>query len=1143
MAGFAVAFAMPRGEVSGLLDLTAERLPAPPEVRLLSPADGEGVGAEVVLAGQALSLAREVIDVQYRLDGGRWTSVPDAPRGQRSVPFSLTLPLEPGDHLLEARAWDGDAYSLAARALVRRDAPTTRIVSPEPGEGVASGVVEVHGVVVGRAERVHVETGEASVTVNVTGGAWTARVPMSGGVHVVRATALAAVPSLPARVLVAAGDPAPASVRILAPREGAAYGETGDLACGGGCILFTGTSRAAGRIHAALDGLPAGEARVLPTGAWEFRLPMVQLASGPHAASFTPEGGAPQNVTFLARTPLELVVEGDTAPRHTRTSLSFRVWGEGVSAAEWTLDGAPAGTGATVSLFLARPGDHALSVRSVLANGRSATTGLTLHALNRGPTVHLDEPALVGADIRLEATSSDPDGFVASYLWEFGDGETRTTGVPSVTHRYLERGAYTASVTAVDDGGLAVRDWTLVVVPNVVPLANFSWEPAEPTILDVVRFRDTSVDLDGVVHARSWTLPGGNTSANATPAMRMPARGAHPVTLTVVDDAGAEAVLTRLVHVADLPPRPAFSWIPAVPRVHDEVFFVDASTDLDGPIAARAWDFGDKTNGTGAGVVHAFAQPGLYNVTLTVVDDVGVSANLTLPIRVADGEPTVTAVVADPPRPRAQDEVRLRVLAADREGDVVALAWELGDGTNSTEREPLHRYPRSGTYKGSVTVFDEAGLSTVFPFSLEVANAPPTGTIALAKGGFAALPSTLVANATDVDGRIALYRFDADGDGRTDCETTSPECVFTFADPGAHLMRVWIEDDEAAIVEAQAIVDILAPPSHLAPPVVTIESPTREGLLRGDHLVRGDAKGVRPIAKVELQFRNDSWAYSGTKDAWRLANGGLAWSSLVDTRGLHDGEYDLVVRATDEGGGQGYARLPVRVMNGARPSEVSLQVLDPPGEIDDDAFVRGSAFHPQGVTSVRWRIDDAPWRYVSTSPLAFTIHLDRDLLDAGSHLLLVEAYRGPTEKATLEHPFLVVGATPSLVVDEPPAPVAYGLIRASGRIVGDGHAQWRLDHDVWRDLPGDAIWTLDRDTMDLAGGRHRLDVRAVSPDGRLASDPASWTLDVVNPPFTTSEPRHDGPPPITMDVPGAAPWLALAAAVAAALARRRAGRG
>ncbi len=60
--------------------------------------------------------------------------------------------------------------------------------------------------------------------------------------------------------------------------------------------------------------------------------------------------------------------------------------------------------------------------------------------------------------------------------------------------------------------------------------------------------------------------------------------------------------------------------------------------------------------------------------------------------------------------------------SSDRDGQVVSWSWNFGDGTTSTERNPVHRYAGSGEYTVTLTVTDEDGNSasttdTVFPES------------------------------------------------------------------------------------------------------------------------------------------------------------------------------------------------------------------------------------------------------------------------------------------------------------------------------------------------------------------------------------------------------------------------------------------
>jgi hypothetical protein len=54
-----------------------------------------------------------------------------------------------------------------------------------------------------------------------------------------------------------------------------------------------------------------------------------------------------------------------------------------------------------------------------------------------------------------------------------------------------------------------------------------------------------------------------------------------------------------------------------------------------GSISTYAWDFGDGATASGADVTHAFAQPGLYDVRVTVTDNDGLTDSETLRVSVA----------------------------------------------------------------------------------------------------------------------------------------------------------------------------------------------------------------------------------------------------------------------------------------------------------------------------------------------------------------------------------------------------------------------------------------------------------------------------------------------------------------------------
>lgn len=145
------------------------------------------------------------------------------------------------------------------------------------------------------------------------------------------------------------------------------------------------------------------------------------------------------------------------------------------------------------------------------------------------------------------SASSDPDGTIASWAWEFGDGATGSGKTTS--HTYPRSGTFSVRLTVTDnDGKTAVASKTVQVGPNQAPSAAFTNQCFGFVHLCSFDGRG-SADPDGSISAWAWDFGDGATGSGDQVAHNYGRAGTFSVTLTVTDDRGGTGSTRKTVTV------------------------------------------------------------------------------------------------------------------------------------------------------------------------------------------------------------------------------------------------------------------------------------------------------------------------------------------------------------------------------------------------------------------------------------------------------------------------------------------------------------------------------------------------------------------------------------------------------------------
>ena len=155
-------------------------------------------------------------------------------------------------------------------------------------------------------------------------------------------------------------------------------------------------------------------------------------------------------------------------------------------------------------------------------------------------------------------------------------------------------------------------------------------------------------------------------------------------------------------------PIAAFSASPTSGYAPLDVAFTDESA---GSPTTWKWSFGDGTNSTQQNPTHSYSKAGNYTVVLTAINSAG-SNKITKPSYIKVKKATIP--IANFTSNVTSGSAPLSVAFVDKsKGTPTAWKWSFGDGTNSTQQNPTHKYSKAGNYTVVLTASSSSGSNKI----------------------------------------------------------------------------------------------------------------------------------------------------------------------------------------------------------------------------------------------------------------------------------------------------------------------------------------------------------------------------------------------------------------------------------------------
>ncbi len=244
----------------------------------------------------------------------------------------------------------------------------------------------------------------------------------------------------------------------------------------------------------------------------------------------------------------------------------------------------------------------------------------------------------------------------SSYTWS-NNNKTLTID-PSSSLSYSAEYAVTVGWNATDeDGNVMLENYTCTfntesdssddpsgdgptyINTNNAPVAD-AGGPYTGTVNEDITFDGSdSSDEDGDDLTYTWEFGDGETATGETVTHSYTSAGIFDVNLTVSDSSEEDTDSTTATiesSTSQTAPSADAGGPYSALTFEDITFDGSDSTDPDGNIENYTWDFGDGNTSYGVKPVHSYETSGLFNITLTVTDDDGLTdtdtttANITL---------------------------------------------------------------------------------------------------------------------------------------------------------------------------------------------------------------------------------------------------------------------------------------------------------------------------------------------------------------------------------------------------------------------------------------------------------------------------------------------------------------------------------
>jgi gliding motility-associated-like protein len=272
--------------------------------------------------------------------------------------------------------------------------------------------------------------------------------------------------------------------------------------------------------------------------------------------------------------------------------------------------------------------------------------------------------------------------------WNFGSAATPSSSnsaIPTVT--FSAEGDYLVTLTVTQNGCVSNTDSSYITI-HPIPIVNFSADTLTGCVIFTVCFKDSSVTNPPATY--QWDFGDGGSSTLQNPCHNYIAAGTYSVKLEVTSADGCEShvIIPNLITVIPNPD--------AIFSAGDNTeFFTDDVIQLENQsrnAVSYFWTFGNGTTSTEENPSVAYADSGIYIITLNAYNQLGCLDTMSFPVVVFEPETFYVPNAFSPNGDGVNDDFRVygsgfpgfHLLVFNRWGGLVFETTDPNDGWDGT---------------------------------------------------------------------------------------------------------------------------------------------------------------------------------------------------------------------------------------------------------------------------------------------------------------------------------------------------------------------------------------------------------------------------------------------------------------------------